>query len=979
MYLNCHSYHSLNFGTLSVPKLVKLAHLYKIECLALTDINCVSGVFDFVKECKKFSITPLVGIDFRLNDRHLYIGLARNIHGFHELNSFLSEYNLQKKDLPARPPFLPNVFFIFPENNVPVDLHENEYIGILPTRVNKLFRSPLLKYSNKLVIKSPVSIHSKKDFELHLHLQAIMQNTLLSKVDTEHAAANWHRFLPGGKLAEVFGQYPFILQNTELLMSLCNFEFDFSSVKNMHIFGKTIEDDISLLRQLALDGLQYRYPNPNADAVNRLNKELDTIIQLGFTAYFLISWDIIRFSMSKGIYHVGRGSGANSLVAYSLRITDVDPIELNLYFERFINPFRTNLPDFDIDFSWKDRNAIYDYIFEKYGKTHAALLGTTTTFQYRSSIRELSKVYGLPKEETDVWIKSRNSDSAGAAISNAIVEYATMLVDFPNGRSIHAGGVLISHLPITYFSALDLPPKDYPVVQFDMYVAEDINFEKLDILSQRGLGHIHDAVGIVRENRNIEIDIHQVEAFKTDMGVCRQLKSGDTIGCFYIESPAMRGLLKKLKCETYLALVAASSIIRPGVAKSGMMREFIFRFNNPDKYTYLHPVMQEHLSETFGIMVYQEDVLRICHHYAGLDLASADILRRAMSGKSRRKEEFERIVSLFFSNSTQRGHPQEVTDELWRQIESFAGYSFSKAHSASYAVESYQSLYLKTYYPLEFLVAVINNFGGFYQRWVYFRQLVREGALLELPCVNFSTYLTRISDTIVYIGFIHVQNLESKFVDRIMEERERNGMYTSLGNFIDRVHPPKEQLIILIRLGALRFTNLNKPVLLWQCHMLLTKSAAEDQISNVFDVAPQLGSLPQLTNTPVEDAYDELEILGFAVTLSHFDLLRTRFRGEIMADDLPNNIGKTVKMVGHLVHVKKVITVHKELMYFGTFFDLYNHFFDTVHFSQVHKMYPLHGDGIYLLEGKVIDEFGFCSLEVLKVAMLEIVPDPKSG
>lgn len=201
--------------------------------------------------------------------------------------------------------------------------------------------------------------------------------------------------------------------------------------------------------------------------------------------------------------------------------------------------------------------------------------------------------------------------------------------------------------------------------------------------------------------------------FKKDEQVRRQLRAGETIGCFYIESPAMRGLLNKLRCDNYISLVAASSIIRPGVAKSGMMREYIRRFHHPDRIEYLHPVMKEQLEETYGVMVYQEDVLKVCHHFAGLDLADADVLRRAMSGKYRSKAEFQKIVEKFHENCALRGYSAELTAEVWRQIESFAGYSFSKAHSASYAVESYQSLFLKAHYPLEFMVAVINNFGGF--------------------------------------------------------------------------------------------------------------------------------------------------------------------------------------------------------------------------------------------------------------------------
>ncbi len=295
-------------------------------------------------------------------------------------------------------------------------------------------------------------------------------------------------------------------------------------------------------------------------------------------------------------------------------------------------------------------------------------------------------------------------------------------------RSIHAGGILISEEPVSCYTALDMPPKGFPTTQWDMYTAEEIGFEKLDILSQRGIGHIRESAEIILRNRSIDVDVHAIQKFKNDPKIKEYLKTGETKGCFYVESPSMRGLLQKLKCDDYTTLVAASSIIRPGVARSGMMREYIYRFHNPDKFKYLHPVMKEQLEETFGVMVYQEDVLKVCHHFAGLDLADADTLRRAMSGKYRSKQEMKRIVDKFFSNCREKGYSDELTKEVWRQIESFAGYSFSKAHSASYAVESFQSLYLKAHFPLEFMVAVINNFGGFYRTWVYVHEAKRYGA-----------------------------------------------------------------------------------------------------------------------------------------------------------------------------------------------------------------------------------------------------------
>lgn len=296
-----------------------------------------------------------------------------------------------------------------------------------------------------------------------------------------------------------------------------------------------------------------------------------------------------------------------------------------------------------------------------------------------------------------------------------------------------------------------------------------------------------------------------------------------TIGCFYVESPGMRQLLKKLRCYDYITLVAASSIIRPRVSQSGMMKQYIYRFHNPDKFEYLHPKMKELLEETYGVMVYQEDVIKVAHHFAGLDMAEADVLRRAMSGKYRGHKQFEQIREKFFRLCKEKEYPDNISNEVWRQIESFGGYSFSKAHSASFAVESYQSLFLKTYYPMEFIVAVINNFGGFYSRELYFHELKKTGAIIHAPCVNESNNLTSIRGSIVYMSFIHVQGLEEALIAKIIEERNRNGNYLHLQDFIERTRPGIEQLNTLIRIGTLRFTGKNKKELMWEAILLTEK------------------------------------------------------------------------------------------------------------------------------------------------------------
>jgi len=343
-----------------------------------------------------------------------------------------------------------------------------------------------------------------------------------------------------------------------------------------------------------------------------------------------------------------------------LKITEVDPIELNLYFSRFLNTKRSSPPDFDIDWSWKDRDDIIAYIFKRFGRDYTGFCGTVSDFKFRSVVRELGKVYGLPKEELDHLSQTPFEEQEVDDVTHKIHRFGTMLQGFPNQYSMHSCGIFISEEPIATYSAMNVYQKGIPTCEIDMYIAESIHLEKLDILSQRGLGHIKDAVEMVKENRGVTVDISNTKVFKNDPKCNQMLEEGKTIGCFYIESPAMRGLLRRLKCNNYETLVAASSIIRPGVAQSGMMREYVERHRDPSRIRYFHKVFEEQLSDTYGIMVYQEDVIKIAHHFAKLGLEEADVLRRGMSGKSRSKQEIELIKALYFENCKKMGYPDDV-------------------------------------------------------------------------------------------------------------------------------------------------------------------------------------------------------------------------------------------------------------------------------------------------------------------------------
>lgn len=976
MFLNVHSYHSLRYGTLSLQDIVSRASSLGITTLALTDINTVTGIYEFYKLCKIHQIKPIVGVDIREGDTPLYITLAKNPQGLEEINRLLTRRNCEGEALPTVHPPLKQVFIIYPLNNAPETLLENEYLGLRPEEIPLLFQKQWKTKISKMVVLSPVTIFSPQQYNLHRILRAIDRNTLLSNLEPQQLCKRSEVLIPNVELLQHYQNYPQIIENTEDVISQCHFTFDFSTPKNRKTFTESQEKDAELLRSLAFKGLEWRYPSDPPEARERLERELSVIDQLEFSAYFLITWDIVRYSLSQNLMHVGRGSGANSIVSYCLGITDICPLELDLYFERFLNLSRKNPPDFDIDWSWQDRDKILSYIFNKYGKDHVAFCGTNVEFKYRSIFREVGKVFGLPKEDLDHLAKNAPENHEKQRLFSLIEKYGKMLEKFPNQRSMHSCGILISQEPLTRYSALEMPPKGFAIVQFDMHVAEALGFEKFDILSQRGLGTISDAVTLIEKNQGVRVDIRDTSLSKDHPQANRYLSEGRTLGCFYIESPAMRGLLRRLKCNNYHTLVAASSIIRPGVAQSGMMREYIFRHNNPGKFEYFHPVFKEHLGDTYGIMVYQEDVIKIALHYGGVSAQDGDVLRRAMSGKTRSKKKLLEVKDHFFACAQKRGHPEALSREVYRQIESFAGYSFCKAHSASYAVESYQSLYLKVHYPIEFMVAAINNGGGFYRTEVYVHECRKSGGQIHVPCVNKSLVETTLYGKEVYLGLGLIENLEHRLVAFMVEERIQKGPYRDLEDFIKRTPIGIESLQALIFVGAFNFTGKPKNELLIQARMLLIAEPAARKQEDLFEITTTPYRLPQLRRNPLEDAFDEIELLGFPVSSSPFDLLKTSFRGDVMAKDLLNHHKKQVRMLAYLV-ARKHVPTKQGAMYFGTWIDHKGEFFDSAHFPSVLKAYPFQGGGCYLLLGTVEVDYHFATLTVHKMAKLPFIADPR--
>lgn len=999
MYLNTHTYYSFKYGTMSPEELLVEAKNCGVKELVLTDINSTAGSLNFVRLSEKHNIRPVLGIDFRNGAKQQFVGIARNNEGFRELNEYLSAHLHENTAFADRAPVFQHAYVIYPFASYKGGkLNSHEFVGVAPAELLKL-RFSYSKYDpEKLVILQTVTFRNKRDYNAHRLLRAIDNNTLLSKLPKSEEGLLHHQMMSVSELKQCYAEFPELLANTSGILAECaiSFEFGETAQLNLSTYTETEEGDFLLVRRLCERGLKYRYEHPGPEVFERVERELETIRQKEFLAYFLINCKIVSYARKKGYFYIGRGSGANSIVAYLLRITDVDPIELDLYFERFINLYRRNPPDFDIDFSWRDREDVTRFIFEYFNKRvpgGVALLATYSTFQYRAMVRELSKVFGLPPHEID---RLADGGPPGDEVSALVLKYGKLISDFPSHMSVHAGGILIAEKSMYYYTATSLPPKGFPVTHFDMVIAEDVGLHKFDILGQRGLGKIKDTLHIIKDNQPDaeEIDIHDIKRFKEDKKVKEILSEGQAIGCFYVESPAMRMLLKKLKVDHYLGLVAASSIIRPGVAKSGMMREYILRFRDPERVKEAHPVLLKIMPDTFGVMVYQEDVIKVAHYFAGLDLGEADVLRRGMSGKFRSREEFQKVKEKYFANCKEKGYSSEMAADVWRQIESFAGYAFAKGHSASYAVESYQSLFLKAHYPLEYMVSVLNNGGGFYRQELYIHEARMHGAEVVPPCVNKSEPFSTIEGVRIYLGLELIKDLEVRVMAGILHARQKRA-FLSLSDFLKRVFISLEQLSLLIRSGAFRFTGKSKKELLWQAYMMLGHTKKSNPAPSLFDAPAKELALPKLYTYQFEDAFEEMELFGFPLC-NPFLLLKTEafseFTGtEIKVIGLENQgpkelrrsadfshyLNHEVVILGYLVAIKNTSTSKGDRMNFGTFLDDEGHFIDTVHFPPVAYKYPFRGKGIYKITGKVVEEFGFYTLEVTAMEKLPYIDDPR--
>ena len=739
-----------------------------------------------------------------------------------------------------------------------------------------------------------------------------------------------------------------------------------------------------------------KYNPITIDVLKRLTYELEVIIELGYADYFLVVWDIVQWANKRGIPTVGRGSAAGSIVSYILGMTRVDPIKYKLLFERFLNPARRDPPDIDIDFCWKRRDEVIQYIYNRYGYNKVAMIATFNTYRYKSSIWDVARAMGMPSQEISELINTSINEYKNLSYKKSDSQYRTIvslaknLEGRPRHMGIHCGGVVISPNDITDYVPLQKSIKGPLVTQFDMHSIKKAGLIKIDILGQRSLTVISEVADTIQNKYNIHFDRYIMPDI--DDKTAKLIRNGHTIGVFQIESPGMRGLLKKLQVDTFEMIVVASSIIRPGPADSGMLRHFLKRHHRKEDMKTVHSSLKELLKETYGIMIYQEDVIKTAEVIAGWSLSESDELRRSMSGK-RVKEPFAKYRGRFIMDAVKRGIRREEALEIWRQMEAFSGFAFCKAHSASYATISVQSAWLKAHFPAEFMAAVMSNYGGFYHASCYLEEIRRMGINILPPDVNMaephfiaedmerdsSVYKKNTDDRFlgVRIGFLQIKGLTRRTLKRLLGKRKERP-FESLEDFCIRVRPNLREVESLIRCGSFDTFDYTRPQHIWRLKLFYNK--IKNNSESLFASTVKYSSAIPIVDYSIEKKLrDEFELMELTLEKHplwiwkeamqhHID----QFGKFIHAKDLYLHIGEKVKLVGWIISTQKTKTKAGESMQFLSCEDL-TATYEAVFFPVVYRKFGrlIRGRGPYIIEGMVEDDFGHTPLKVENIIIIK--------
>ncbi len=993
------------WGTASVKNLCKQAKAYGYQRIALTDTDNLCGMWPFINACNHQGLIPVIGAEITdPRTSHRAVCLVKNYKGYSHLTRLITQRHMDKNfSLKKGLPDLSDGLLVLTKNHDLLPFwHENNIdIAVNLTRNPLSQHHPLCVTAKKLAIPmvaTPGSFFlNKEDIKIHRMLRAIGNNTCLSRLTCKDAAPDTAFLASPGAYREKFSINPSAIKNSFVLAEKLEFTGpDFGIIMPPLKKDTGLSAD-KLLYKKTFQGAKKRYgASLPGCVIKRIDHELTIIRQMNFCEYFLVVERIVK----KASRICGRGSGAASIVAYCLGITNVCPIKYNLYFERFLNPDRKDPPDIDIDFAWDERDDILNWVLTEF-KGHAAMVASHILFQPRMAVREVARVFGLPEAEiTKVskrlpWFWKLNE--AKEDLLNRIRQqpefafmdfphpwpeimgYAQAITGTPRYLSVHPGGIVITPNPIDTYVPVEKAPKGVPIIQWEKDSTEAAGLVKIDLLGNRSLGVIRDSIESIRTSSGKFDDFNLLDP-EDDYETQQNVAQGNTMGCFYIESPAMRLLQKKSKVGDFEHVVIHSSIIRP--AANEFIQEYLKRLHT-GIWKPIHPLLENVLSETFGIMVFQEDVSKVAVKIAGFTHAQADGLRKIISKKDKELALVD-YHDRFKNGAMEKGVSQKDIQSVWDMITSFSGYSFCKPHSASYARVSFQAAYLKTHYPAEFMAAVISNQGGFYSTFAYVSEARRLNVKIFNPDVNKSDIQWKGHNFKLRVGLLSIRDLSAKTMKTIIAQRNRT-LFSSPEDFFVRANPREGEVRALIHSGCLDSllrNNSSRATLLW------TFSAWQKQkkeighgpslfSDNDFDHTGPATAMPSLpSENRIEKLRKEFFVLGFLCTCHPITLYRDIIarHNTVKAKHLSRFTDKKVTFAGWLITGKVVKTRQGYPMKFLTFEDETG-IIETVFFPKPYARFchMLDYGKPYLLYGKLESNWGTTTLVVEKTRPIHIL------
>jgi len=995
--LRVHSYYSLMRGTVSPERLCCLAKQSGYRGLALTDRDNLYGLIPFLSSCKEQGIRPIVGAE--ITEPHScrsVTALVCNHTGYVNLCHLLTRRHADAhfSILSEVQRAATGLFFLCND----LELLERWYgagirvaadLGPRPTQYGSRLRRWAVEAGVHAVATPDSYVASAEEYELHRLLRLIDLKSTLSGLDEGEAVGGQRSLAQPAVFQQRFEMWPEVVSASSEIAEQCRFRGpEFGIV--MPPWQKSTGDAGRSLRSRAYRGACRRYGEDLPETVvERLEHELTIIDSMGFSSYFLVVRDIVhRGRRGSGGCNkrriCGRGSGAASLVAYCLEITNVCPVKHNLYFERFLNPERTDPPDIDIDFAWDERDQVLEDVFNDYGD-HVAMVCNHVCFKPRMAIRETAKAFGLPGGEISAmtrrlpWLYKNQTTDLGGSLKQLpsfksqdltepwpeILRLAGQLIGIPRYLSVHPGGVVITPRPIHDYVPVERAAKGVNIIQWEKDGTEEAGLVKIDLLGNRSLGVIRDCIKSIRRS-GLEFDEIRWQP-EEDKLTRDHVARGMTMGCFYIESPAMRLLQKKAASGEFEQLVLQSSIIRP--AANEFVREYVRRLHG-GMYQPLHEKINDVLDETFGLMVYQEDVSKVAVALAGFSHGRADGLRKVLSKKDRNirlpdyKEEF-------YKGCKKNKLSIKQIDEVWAMMMSFDGYSFCKPHSASYAMVSYQAAYLKSHFPAEFMAAVISNRGGFYSTFSYVSEAKRMGLEVLPPDVNVSIIDWQGTNRVIRVGLQAVKGVSRELLKRIVRCRRRKP-YTDCGDFFQRVQPPENEARSLIHAGALDCFDEQqcRPALLYQLATYQQGMDGGGKLSLFPVKLPPPPKLPQQSNR--ERLRDQYRALGFLCDCHPICFHKKKNSSDqVKGSQLHQYRNRRICFTGWLLTGKLVSTRTGEVMEFLTFEDETG-LVETTFFPKIYRRYAhlLISGNPYLLMGLVEEDYGAVTLTVESVRLL---------